>query len=34
VDNKGKAVHMADDDWKKRVGIKINFSPESSDDEG
>lgn len=34
MDNKGKAVHMADDDWKKRVGIKINFSPESSDDEG
>lgn len=25
---------MADDDWKKRVGIKINFSSESSEDEG
>ncbi|XP_033609208.1 mitogen-activated protein kinase kinase kinase 4 isoform X3 [Cryptotermes secundus] len=25
---------MADDDWKTRVGIKINFSSESSDDEG
>jgi len=25
---------MADDDWKKRVGININFSSESSDDEG
>lgn len=24
---------MADSDWKKRVGIEINFSPESSDDE-
>ncbi|XP_049939411.1 mitogen-activated protein kinase kinase kinase 4 isoform X1 [Schistocerca serialis cubense] len=25
---------MADDDWKKRVGININFSPDSSEDEG
>ncbi|XP_069698248.1 mitogen-activated protein kinase kinase kinase 4 isoform X1 [Periplaneta americana] len=25
---------MADDDWKKRVGICINFSSESSDEEG